>query len=642
MKRVAIFLLVTLVLGPMTAGALAYDDLPAGPPDDAVMASPDEVGAIDTWAARVFAQEAIQRVPPEVEIEVVRQDFNTLHFGQSCMDTPLTIGKQVYARGLGTHANSELNLSVPKGVARFVAEVGIDNNYDTQGTHGSAEFVVEAGGQEVFRSPVLRGGDAPHSVAVELPAALDRLTLKVETTADGPSHDQADWADARFEYPDGVFVFVDEGHHAVALSGEQPPFSFRYGGAASAGFLKDWQREAETTDYGHFSTSTVRWTDPKTSLQVTAAVKVFKEYPAIDWVLYFENLGQADTPLIEDIQALDLEVVPGGPKAPVILGHNRGDVFGEASFENIDTPLEAGHSFSMAPAGGRSSNGAFPFFDLRFGNTTLITAVGWSGQWAMEALRAEDGAVRLRAGMEKTHLVLHPGERIRSPRILLTANSAEPVIAHNRFRRLMLFQYVPQQGGRPVALPVALQCFDRYSWSVPEWATEAGQIDAVAQAAALGFDTHWFDAAWFEGGFPNGVGNWFPKPAAFPNGLGPVGKACHDSGLKFLVWYEPERVAPGTQIAVEHPQFVFGGEGSRLFRLDLPEAREWLADLLSKQIDEFGLDVYRNDFNIDPLPFWRANDAEDRQGMTEIRYIEGLYSLWDELLARKPGLVIDD
>ncbi|MCC6144937.1 MAG: alpha-galactosidase, partial [Candidatus Hydrogenedentes bacterium] len=83
-------------------------------------------------------------------------------------------------------------------------------------------------------------------------------------------------------------------------------------------------------------------------------------------------------------------------------------------------------------------------------------------------------------------------------------------------------------------------------------------------------------------------------------------------------------------------------EGSRLFRLDLPEAREWLADLLSKQIDEVGLDVYRNDFNIDPLPFWRANDAEDRQGMTEIRYIEGLYSLWDELLARKPGLVIDD
>ena len=28
--------------------------------------------------------------------------------------------------------------------------------------------------------------------------------------------------------------------------------------------------------------------------------------------------------------------------------------------------------------------------------------------------------------------------------------------------------------------------------------------------------------------------------------------------------------------------------------------------------------------------------------MTEIRYVEGLYELWDELRARHPGLVLDD
>ncbi len=45
---------------------------------------------------------------------------------------------------------------------------------------------------------------------------------------------------------------------------------------------------------------------------------------------------------------------------------------------------------------------------------------------------------------------------------------------------------------------------------------------------------------------------------------------------------------------------------------------------------------------MDPLPYWRAADEVDRQGMSEIRHIEGLYAFWDELLARHPGLIIDN
>jgi alpha-galactosidase len=54
------------------------------------------------------------------------------------------------------------------------------------------------------------------------------------------------------------------------------------------------------------------------------------------------------------------------------------------------------------------------------------------------------------------------------------------------------------------------------------------------------------------------------------------------------------------------------------------------------------MDWYRNDFNIDPLPFWRGGDSPDRQGMTEIRYVEGHYEMWDELRAKHPALFIDN
>ena len=84
------------------------------------------------------------------------------------------------------------------------------------------------------------------------------------------------------------------------------------------------------------------------------------------------------------------------------------------------------------------------------------------------------------------------------------------------------------------------------------------------------------------------------------------------------------------------------GGGDGLFNLGDPAARQWLTDYLSKCIRDWGIDIYRNDFNIDPLPFWRAADAPDRQGMAEIRYVEGLYRMWDDLRQRHPGLMIDN
>jgi len=53
------------------------------------------------------------------------------------------------------------------------------------------------------------------------------------------------------------------------------------------------------------------------------------------------------------------------------------------------------------------------------------------------------------------------------------------------------------------------------------------------------------------------------------------------------------------------------------------------------------VDVYRQDFNIDPLGYWRGNDAEDRQGITEIGHVTGYLAYWDELLRRHPNLWLD-
>ena len=52
--------------------------------------------------------------------------------------------------------------------------------------------------------------------------------------------------------------------------------------------------------------------------------------------------------------------------------------------------------------------------------------------------------------------------------------------------------------------------------------------------------------------------------------------------------------------------------------------------------------MLRIDFNINPGSYWAQADGANRTGITENRYIQGLYALWDALLAAHPGLIIDD
>jgi alpha-galactosidase len=51
--------------------------------------------------------------------------------------------------------------------------------------------------------------------------------------------------------------------------------------------------------------------------------------------------------------------------------------------------------------------------------------------------------------------------------------------------------------------------------------------------------------------------------------------------------------------------------------------------------------LYRQDFNMGPLNYWRKNDVADRQGMTENLHVQGYLAYWDELLRRHPGMLID-
>ncbi len=604
----------------------------------------------DCGFARTWLKAAQGGNVANVHLECRRQGWGRMRQAQSIIEKPLRLAGTEFDGGIGTHADSEIHLHAGMPIRRFRAMVGLDDNAETRKADSKARLVfsVEAAGKEIWRSRDLGLKDEPQAVDVTLPDGVRTLTLKAIALNGAIGYAHADWADVvvtlddeseiRFP-PDTIVQPVPNGS----------PVTFLYNGKPSSELLPVWRRELHTPTKNPDGVIEHRatWSDPTTSLRLTVELRELPGFEAVEWVARFRNAGTSDTPIIADVQALAASW-SGGPGTK--LTRSIGSPCRIDDFLVTHEPLEPGTTLRMAAGGGRSSNDWLPFFNLHTGDAGVIEAIGWSGQWAAEFAHSASGTVALRAGMEKTHLRLHPGEEMRTPRMLLFFWRGDRTEAHNSFRRLLLAHHTPRPDGKPLEGPLTIA-----HWGGMRTPAHLERV-AVYAREKLDYDYYWVDAGWygppdsfspdeFQGDWAKHVGNWQINPAAHPNGLRPISDATNKIGMKFLLWVEPERAIVGTPLAKEHPEWFLGERKENaniLFNLGLPEARTYLTNLISNLITSEGIGLYRQDFNFDPLPYWRANDTEDRQGMSEIRYVEGHYALWDELLRRHPGLVIDN
>jgi alpha-galactosidase len=274
-------------------------------------------------------------------------------------------------------------------------------------------------------------------------------------------------------------------------------------------------------------------------------------------MLFFENTGTQDSLLIEDIKALDLTLdTPLSREQPYRLHRSKGAPADPSDFEPATVVVKAGQTETLSAGGGRSSNRDFPFFKVEGGNGSLIVAVGWSGQWEA-ALKSPDGQhLHIAAGMEKTHFKLHPGEKMRSPRMLVLFCDADTLEANAQFRQLIYRHYAARRASKtPLPTLFCNPSFTRGGGWLNE-CNASNQISLIRAYAPLGLEALITDAGWFEGGWPAGAGNWTPRKDAYPEGMWPVAAAAKQNGMVYGLWFEPERVVAGTELHRQHPDWV--------------------------------------------------------------------------------------
>lgn len=562
------------------------------------------------------------------------------------------IAGRTFDHGINMPFPGEIRVRLPEPAVRFEAVVGVDSNdlgYYSNTGRGGVVASVEAGGKELFRSPQMREGMPGIEVKAELGGATE-FGLKLEPSGPkGLTHqaawDQADWAEARVTLAGGRTLRIADlpvGPLAEPYSSELP-FSFRYGGRPSSELLKTWRfrRQSRALDRGRVE-HVLSWTDPGSALEARVVAVAYGDFPVVEWTLHFRNTGTADTPILEDIQAIDSRF-ERNRDGEFLLHHARGSPNSPTDYQPLESVLPAKAVKRIATTGGRPTDSDLCYFNIEWPGQGVIVALGWPGQWSARFARDEGTGLTVRAGQELTRFKLLPGEEVRGPLVALLFWKGDWIWGQNVWRRWMVAHNLPRPGGT-LPPPQLASGSNRYTIEMQE-ANEQNQKEFLERYLSQGLklDYWWMDAGWypFKTGWWN-TGSWFPDTARFPSGFRPIADLAHSKGVKLIVWFEPERVHPGTWLYETHPEWLLGSKGrDKLLYLGNPDARKWLAEHVSGLLEKQGIDLYRQDFNFPPLEIWRANDAEDRQGITEIRHVTGYLAYWDELRRRFPNLLID-
>lgn len=437
-----------------------------------------------------------------------------------------------------------------------------------------------------------------------------------------------------------------------------PPFSFRYNGKSSETFIAKWQfsfKELPVGQKGQKQYLAI-YTDPETGLAVECTINSYSNYGAVDWVLRFRNTGNRNTPQISDVNTGDVNFIY--PQRGLFrLHYAEGSYASRSDFAPHTLDMKPNYLHHMRPFGGRSSRKDFPFFNIESpASAGVLVAIGWSGTWQSDIRCISDNSVLLQAGIEHFNAYLEPGENVRFPSLcLLFWQGEDRMVGHNNFRRFLLEHHSRHIDGKPIFYPIS----GGFNWGDPAPCQEYTCLDEEYAKALINRynrfkiapEVYWLDAGWTATsadyqngkGWQNTNGNWIIDSTRFYNGLRPIGEHAHKFGSKFMVWFEPERVVEGTYFYNLHPEWLIrGSRTNHLFDLSNPDAVEWLSKFIGDFMEENQIDYYRQDFNIAPESLWRNHDKENRQGITEVKYIEGLYKFWDNLLERFPNAIIDN
>ena len=230
--------------------------------------------------------------------------------------------------------------------------------------------------------------------------------------------------------------------------------------------------------------------------------------------------------------------------------------------------------------------------------------IEFSGRTRIE-LNRQDASLRANAGLNPNPAPLQsrikPGQSFETPLVFLGGATGGLDAAGNVLRRWVRQVLTNAEAWKNPNYPLLVN----NSWGSGMGIDEALARRMLRDSADLRFEMFHIDAGWFRG-----VGDWYPDPQKFPNGLTPIADEAHRLGLKFGLWVDWTQAALDTEpgaLNVRDPKVInwvvadtpadwkpepFKGQ---TIDLGVPEARDWAQAEVERIVSDYHLDMLEHD-----------------------------------------------
>ena len=209
------------------------------------------------------------------------------------------------------------------------------------------------------------------------------------------------------------------------------PISFVFDGKLIREIPADWNPSSRKRRVDANLVETVfEGREAQSGLSLRIECLEYADYPVVGWTAWLTNDGKQPTPIISDLLAMDGAFEGTSPS----IYHCNGDFASADGYTPRRLLCARATRLLLHPKADTPAIMAFPYHRIMFKDCGLTLAIGWPAQWSA-SFTGLAGGVHVRAGQEKTHLRLMPGETIRTPRMTLMSWTGDATRAANRWRR---------------------------------------------------------------------------------------------------------------------------------------------------------------------------------------------------------------
>ncbi|MDR0901991.1 MAG: alpha-galactosidase [Opitutaceae bacterium] len=276
-------------------------------------------------------------------------------------------------------------------------------------------------------------------------------------------------------------------------------------------------------------------------------------------------------------------------------------------------------------------------------------ALAWSGNYKLSFMVDETGLLHIVSGMNPyaSARILNPGETLETPEMILTHSALGRGQASRNLHDWSR-AHALAHGGQ-------LRSMLLNSWEGAYFTFDEKTLtDMIDDAAAFGLEMFVLDDGWFGNEFPRndakaGLGDWQVNKKKLPRGIGYLADYAVSKGIRFGIWIEPEMVNPKSELARKHPEWIVKS-GQR----EIPQQRQqWLLDMTNPAVQDFVVATFEEVVALSPnITYikWDANRPvlsvgseylpADRQTHFWQDYVKGLYSAYERVRAKHPGITI--